>query len=73
MTYPEAELVLRIAIEKTDAPYPMGKKFGASRNNWPSLLQKCQSLGMRVRGVSFHVGSGGCSPEVFRDAIKNAR
>ena len=27
--FPEAELVLRIAVEDTDAPYPMGKKFGA--------------------------------------------
>ena len=28
--YPEAELVLRIAVQETDAPCPMSKKFGAS-------------------------------------------
>ena len=27
--YPEAELVLRIAVVNTDSTYPMGKKFGA--------------------------------------------
>lgn len=27
--YPEAELILRIAVVDTDAPNPMGKKFGA--------------------------------------------
>jgi diaminopimelate decarboxylase len=27
--YPEAELILRIAVLETDAPNPMGKKFGA--------------------------------------------
>ena len=41
MIYPEAELVLRIAVENTDAPYPMGKKFGASKDTWLSLLQRC--------------------------------
>lgn len=27
--YPEAELILRIAVLNTDSMYPMGKKFGA--------------------------------------------
>ena len=27
--YPEAELILRIAVVNTDSTYPMGKKFGA--------------------------------------------
>jgi diaminopimelate decarboxylase len=27
--YPEAELILRIAVVDTDAPNPMGEKFGA--------------------------------------------
>jgi hypothetical protein len=27
--FPEAELILRIAVVETDAPNPMGKKFGA--------------------------------------------
>jgi len=59
--YPEAELVLRIAVEETDAPCPMGKKFGAPREFWHSIMVKCKELDMKVRGVSFHVGSGGCS------------
>lgn len=27
--FPHAEVILRIAVEETDAPSPMGKKFGA--------------------------------------------
>ena len=27
---------------------------------------------MKVRGVSFHVGSGGCSFKAFKDSIQNA-
>ena len=59
--YPEAELILRIAVTETDAPNPMGKKFGAPEQLWDSILETCIRLKMRVRGVSFHVGSGGCS------------
>ena len=71
--FPDAELVLRIAVEDTDAPCPMGKKFGAPREFWPSILDKCKELGMKVRGVSFHVGSGGCSFKAYKDAIEDAK
>ena len=36
--YPEAELVLRIEVEDTDAHCPMGKKFGAPKELWESIL-----------------------------------
>jgi ornithine decarboxylase len=71
--YPEAELVLRIAVVDTDAPCPMGKKFGAPKELWEPILLKCKDLGMRVRGVSFHVGSGGCSFKAYKDSIENAK
>ncbi len=28
---------------------------------------------MRVRGVSFHVGTGGCSLKAYEDSIKNCK
>lgn len=37
------------------------------------LLQAAKDLGVAVKGVSFHVGSGATDPEAFRDAIKLAR
>lgn len=70
--YPEAELVLRIAVERTNAPSPMGKKFGAVFELWEPILLHCKELGMRVRGVSFHVGSGGCAFAQYEDSLKNA-
>jgi len=39
--FPEAELVLRIAITDTDAPCPMGMKFGAPRELWSEILDTC--------------------------------
>jgi len=67
--YPEAELILRIAVTNTDAPYPMGNKFGAPADLWNDILDTCQNLNMKVRGVSFHVGSGGCSFEAYKSCL----
>ena len=70
--YPDAELVFRIAQEETNAPGPMGKKFGAPSPLWLSILKHCMSLNLKVRGVSFHVGTGGCSFEAYEVSLKNA-
>ena len=71
--YPEAELVLRIAVAETDALLPMGKKFGAPESMWDSVLETCKRLDLKVRGVSFHVGSGGCSFEAYEESINNSK
>jgi ornithine decarboxylase len=63
--YPEAELILRIGVVETNAFCPMGQKFGAPEVIWIPILNTCKKLKMRVRGVSFHVGSGGCDFEAY--------
>ena len=70
--FPEAELVLRIAVEETDAPCPMGRKFGAPLELWDEILDYCQKSKVNLRGVSFHVGSGGCSVDVYKSALAGA-
>lgn len=62
--YPEVSLILRLQVTKTDAPYPL-YKFGAPEYQWDKILRCCKRLGLKVRGVSFHVGSGGCSFEAY--------
>lgn len=36
-------------------------------------MQAAKDLGVAVKGVSFHVGSGATDPEAFREAIHLAR
>ena len=36
-------------------------------------MQAAKELGVAVRGVSFHVGSGATDPGAFREAIQLAR
>ena len=71
--YPTAVLILRISVKETDAPCPMGMKFGAPKPMWNSILDTCKKLKMKVKGVSFHVGSGGCSFQAYKDAILDAK
>lgn len=39
----------------------------------PRLLEAARGLGLSVRGVSFHVGSGAKNPAAFTAAIQSAR
>ena len=71
--FPEAELILRVAVYETNAPCPMGQKFGALREMWSGILDTCIKLNLRVRGVSFHVGSGGCKFEAYEGALESAK
>jgi ornithine decarboxylase len=71
--HPGAQLVLRIAVEVTDAPCPMSIKFGAPRETWEENVEACKKHNMRLRGVSFHVGTGGCSFAAYENSIINAK
>ena len=51
----------------------MGKKFGAHMSHWSQNLDAAKALGMKVRGVSFHVGTGGCKFDAYRISIDNAK
>jgi ornithine decarboxylase len=65
-------LVLRIKVDDVGARVSFGKKFGALEEEVPALVETARSLGQRVVGVSFHVGSDAKNPSIFYDAIKAA-
>lgn len=48
-------------------------QYGAELSTVPRLLEVAASLGLTVRGVSFHVGSGAKNPAAFTAAIESAR
>jgi len=59
--------------KSTDARYNLSEKFGISPEDAAKLLKKAQKLGLRVKGVSFHVGTGGVSFDAYDASIRNAR
>lgn len=53
---PKMELLLRIYAQDDTATIDLSEKFGAPLDIAPALLQKAWQLGLKVVGVSFHIG-----------------
>eukprot|EP00475_Leptophrys_vorax_P004440 TRINITY_DN12652_c0_g1_i1.p1 TRINITY_DN12652_c0_g1~~TRINITY_DN12652_c0_g1_i1.p1 ORF type:complete len:487 (+),score=130.90 TRINITY_DN12652_c0_g1_i1:59-1519(+) len=71
--YPEAETVIRILADDSQSVCQLGLKFGAPADNISSLLKLTRALGLKLVGVSFHVGSGCRDASTFEDAVCRAR
>jgi ornithine decarboxylase len=54
--YPEATLLLRIAVKNPSAVIQLSDKFGAESPSSSHLLRRAVDLGMDVAAISFHVG-----------------
>jgi hypothetical protein len=66
------ELVLRIKVDDSRAQCVMSEKYGAPLSAAHGLLCRAADLGLRVRGVSFHVGSGCLSAQAYVAAVQRA-
>lgn len=66
-------VLIRIATDDKDSVCRFSKKFGAKPSDAPKLLKLAKELGIEVRGVSFHVGSGCGDPQAYVTALSDAR
>jgi diaminopimelate decarboxylase len=71
--FPEARVVIRIAVDDSKSVCRFNSKFGAAPSEWGALLGLASELGLEVVGVSFHVGSGCQDSGPFGEAIASAR
>lgn len=69
----QCRLVLRIRCDATDVQCPLGIKFGVLPEGAGALLTVARELGLNIKGVAFHVGSGCNEPAVFHRAIAAAK
>lgn len=67
--YPEINGILRIRVQNDKARVQLGKKYGADDDEWDDLLNHASDLGMRVNGVSFHIGSASNDVGAFHNAL----
>ncbi len=76
-----AGLVLRVKVPDTGSQVEMSTKFGAEVGDASGLIQQAFDLGLKVEGISFHVGSQctnfnnytealAITSEIFNDAKK---
>jgi len=71
--FPEASIVLRIAVDDSKSVCRFNSKFGAPEHEWDSLLSTAKALDLDIMGISFHVGSGCGDLKPFADAVASAR
>ena len=71
--HPYAKLVLRLAVDDSNAVCKFNKKFGCKLEQVEELLTIAKTLKLAVVGFSFHVGSGCSSADNFYDAISDCR
>jgi ornithine decarboxylase len=67
------DLLLRLSTDDKSSICQFSKKFGCPVHDSERLLLIAKSLGLRVAGVSFHVGSGCGDPSAYTTALAHAR
>jgi ornithine decarboxylase len=68
-----AELLIRLSFRNPAAVVDLSRKFGCELAAAPRLLEVARELGVRVRGLSFHVGSQVADSSKYVEAIDAAR
>ena len=68
----DAEVLVRLSFRNAAAYADLSKKFGCSPAKAIEIIQRAFELGIRVRGLSFHVGSQTGEPEKYVQAIKSS-
>ncbi|ODV83330.1 hypothetical protein CANARDRAFT_203367 [[Candida] arabinofermentans NRRL YB-2248] len=51
-------VLIRLQTDDTSSTCPLSVKFGASLNESMLLIDHCMELGLNLKGVAFHIGSG---------------
>jgi ornithine decarboxylase len=64
-----ADVMIRVSFRAPSAVCDLSKKFGCSPDAVPELLALARRLGVRVAGLSFHVGSQAADPHMHVEAI----
>lgn len=69
---PGAGVFCRVLVAPPGSATPFGRKFGCDARMAADLLRDAGRLGLRARGVSFHVGSQQTDPNAWRTGIEQA-
>ena len=70
---PGAEVFCRILTSNEGAEWPLSRKFGCDTDMAGDLIVRAAELGLKPRGISFHVGSQQTDPTQWDDALFETR
>ncbi|KGK40319.1 hypothetical protein CAS74_001012 [Pichia kudriavzevii] len=66
-------VLIRITTDDSTATCPLSVKFGADLRYSCQIVQRCLDLGIRIRGIAFHCGSGFKDPSTLIKAVSDSR
>jgi ornithine decarboxylase len=65
-------LFIRLALTSSGAQIDLNKKFGCKLDEGVVVAERASSLGFKVSGISFHVGSNCINPSSYKTGINAA-
>ncbi len=65
----EVEILVRLSFRNAEVFADLSKKFGCSAQDAIEIIDRAQAIGVRIKGLSFHVGSQTLNPQKYVDAI----
>lgn len=73
--YPEANIILRIAVDDSNSLCKFNYKFGCKTDNdtITNIFEECKKIRMNIYGISFHVGSGCNNSNNYYEALRKCR
>ncbi len=71
--WPSAPVLLRIKVENPFCVVNLSEKFGADPAQSKDLILFVRDLGLRIRGIAFHVGSQTTNPTPYFETLKIVR
>ncbi len=66
----EVELLVRLSFRNAEAFADLSKKFGCSPEQALIIIETARAWNIRIKGLSFHVGSQTIDPQKYVDAIR---
>lgn len=68
-----AQILLRVSFRGNDVKSDLSRKFGCDPRDVPWMLTQAAALGIRVVGLSFHVGSQSANSDAHVAAVRACR
>ena len=69
----QAEVLIRLSFRNKEAFSDLSKKFGCSPSQAIDIMHAAKEHGIRVKGLSFHVGSQTANSDKYATAIESCR
>lgn len=66
-------VLIRITTDDSSATCPLSIKFGSDVKYSKKIVDKCIELGINIRGIAFHCGSGFKDSKTIIKAVKDSR